>query len=1142
MYDVHAAKAISYWNSLLMSKSESELEFDDQQPTRHAESTGGSSQPTAGGVSFAKSDWIGPYKLLQPIGEGGMGEVWMAEQQKPVRRRVALKLIRGDIGTKETVGRFEAERQALAMMDHQNIAKVFDAGTTPNGNPYFVMELVKGIPLTKYCDNNKLDINQRLELMVPVCKAIQHAHLKGIIHRDIKPSNVLVTLYDGKPVPKVIDFGLAKALDHQQKLTDKTMFTEYGKVVGTLQYMSPEQAEMNALDVDTRTDIYSIGVMLYELLTGCTPVDKETLHQNALFRVLEIIREEEPQLPSSCLSSNGDSISDVSLQRKLQPQKLQQLLQGELDWIVMKAMEKDRTRRYETPNDLAADVVRYLNNETVLARPATTGYKLQKFIKKNRGWVTAAVSILSLMIVGSIGTGWFALKAESARKKAVAENVRANQLAEEAANAAEKAFAAEKLAQSSEAEAIDAKNDAMLAAKRSADVLKVVTDSFDSANPFSGANADVTARDVLLNAKDILEESELDDIGKATLWGKLTQLFVNLGDYKVAIETAEKHLELRKSFNQPDDPEILQIRNWLGNATAKSGQLDRAILIYESLIEDIQQSNKPNNKTLFLAMNNLGIAYGQAQRYTDAIDILRTVTAAREATLGTDHTDTALSMGTLGMTLSKAGRSEEAFVMLKAAHVKMKADLGEDHPTTLAALSSFGSGYHRAGQWSKAGEVYKRLLPMQKKKLGDDHPKTLGTMNNLALIYSELGILKKALALFDQTLEVQKSRIGLEHRETQITVDNISLVLHRLVFEIKDKMATVEFDDAVDLLNRLSDYESDYPDIVEPRWILQNLQTAQLANQNYLEADNTIRQWVDQINDELESEKNLGQRAVLRKELAWAMTANGANLLGRGKFAYAEDCANDAMQIPENDDVNRARCESILAICLAKQERFESAESKALASFELLEQDFKSLSEHYRWCVPESARRVKRVYELWDLARETVGASKEDEVAQWQEEAETLSALLKKSSESAITASKAGQVNVAIWNKIAKPIAGDSPPLTEGELAQIREVCRRFPMANYMNSLGVAEYRMGNFQDAILAANKSRVALPEQIRLPNEYPVDLGVLAASHFQLGNLKLARKFHKQMNENVQHMQYQSDADCLSFVKEVNELIAE
>jgi serine/threonine protein kinase/tetratricopeptide (TPR) repeat protein len=350
---------------------------------------------------------IGPYKLLQQIGEGGMGTVFMAEQTQPVQRKVALKIIKPGMDSRQVIARFEAERQALALMDHPHIAKVLDAGTTTSSRPYFVMELVKGVPLTRYCDEHHLTPKQRLELFLPVCQAVQHAHHKGIIHRDLKPSNVMVAEYDDKPVAKVIDFGVAKATG--PKLTERTMFTELGQVVGTLEYMSPEQAKLNALDIDTRSDIYALGVLLYELLTGSTPFEKKRLHEAAFDEMLRIIREEEPPTPSTRLSTT-DELPSIAANRGLEPKKLSGLVRGELDWIVMKCLEKDRNRRYESANGLAHDIERYLHDEPVQACPPSASYRLRKFVRRNkRGLALAAVlSVAALVAVGAItaSIGW----------------------------------------------------------------------------------------------------------------------------------------------------------------------------------------------------------------------------------------------------------------------------------------------------------------------------------------------------------------------------------------------------------------------------------------------------------------------------------------------------------------------------------------------------------------------------------------------------------------------------------------------------------------------------------------------------------------------------------------------------------------
>jgi serine/threonine protein kinase/tetratricopeptide (TPR) repeat protein len=367
---------------------------------------------------------IGPYKLLQQIGEGGFGIVFMAEQTEPVRRRVAIKVIKPGMDTRQVIARFEAERQALAVMDHPNIARVLDAGATETGRPYFVMELVRGTPITQYCDENSLSIRDRLTLFASVCQAIQHAHTKGIIHRDIKPTNVLVTRQDGQAVVKVIDFGIAKAMG--QQLTEKTLFTNFAQMIGTPLYMSPEQAELSGTDIDTRSDIYSLGVLLYELLTGSTPVSKQQLKRAAFDEIRRIIREDEAQRPSNRISTS-EAAPSIAAQRHTEPAKLTKLVRGELDWIVMKAIEKDRNRRYETANGFAADLQRYLADEPVQACPPSAVYRFRKFARRNRGRLAAAAILAAALLVAFSGIGW-ALRDRQAREAEIARQQSERQL------------------------------------------------------------------------------------------------------------------------------------------------------------------------------------------------------------------------------------------------------------------------------------------------------------------------------------------------------------------------------------------------------------------------------------------------------------------------------------------------------------------------------------------------------------------------------------------------------------------------------------------------------------------------------------------------------------------------------------------
>jgi hypothetical protein len=427
-------------DALLKAEGEAEEFFNDalkfrnspfETPAEPAEKKPcGTSEAPDAEFSFAEGlgTRIGQYKLLQKIGEGGGGIVFMAEQDKPIRRRVALKVIKLGMDTKNVIARFEAERQALAMMDHPNIASVLDAAATETGRPYFVMELVRGVKITEYCDKNNLDNRQRLDLFIQVCHAIQHAHQKGIIHRDIKPSNILITLHDGVPVPKVIDFGIAKATQSELQLTDKTFFTAYEQIIGTPAYMSPEQAELSGLNIDTRSDIYSLGVLLYELLTGRTPFDAKKLLQHGVDAMRKTLREQEPQRPSTMVTTLQQTELTITAEhRHAEPPKLISQLRGDLDWIVMKALEKDRKRRYETANGLAMDIQRYLSNEPVAARPPSRFYRLQKLVRRNKIIFIAGGAVVIALLIGFGTSTWLFFREREARRNAVAAEEKAEQ-------------------------------------------------------------------------------------------------------------------------------------------------------------------------------------------------------------------------------------------------------------------------------------------------------------------------------------------------------------------------------------------------------------------------------------------------------------------------------------------------------------------------------------------------------------------------------------------------------------------------------------------------------------------------------------------------------------------------------------------
>ena len=522
-------------------------------------------------VDKVVSTIIGRYKVLEMIGQGGFGVVYVAEQKQPVKRRVALKIIKLGMDTRQVVARFEAERQALALMDHPNIAKVLDAGATESGRPYFVMELVRGVKLTDYCDQNKLSTKQRLELFIPVCQAIQHAHQKGIIHRDIKPSNILVTLHDGLPVPKVIDFGIAKAT--QQDLTDKTVYTQLQQFVGTPAYMSPEQAEMSGLDIDTRSDIYSLGVLLYELLTGRTPFDPKLLMSQGIDAMRKTIREEEPLRPSTKLAAlQAEELTTTAATRAAEAPKLISLLRGDLDWIVMKCLEKDRTRRYETANGLAADLKRHLNNELVTARPPSTAYRLQKTFRRNKLAFAAGAAVAVALILGILGTSFGLIRAESHRKQAEA----ARKLAEQRFQSASRF--------------VD-------------DVLEKIAPHFDGLIGATEAQK-ALAHSSLSFLQSLGGTNGTDDAFQA----EMAKLYVNLanvlgnpfaanivGEYSNALQFATLGLNMEEQLQKkhPHDPQLLRelalTRGDVGTILGAMGRSDEALVKNQQSLQLFQQ-------------------------------------------------------------------------------------------------------------------------------------------------------------------------------------------------------------------------------------------------------------------------------------------------------------------------------------------------------------------------------------------------------------------------------------------------------------------------------------------------------------------------------------------------------------------------
>jgi len=698
---------------------------------------------------------IGCYKLLKQLGEGGMGMVYLAEQEQLIRRRVALKIIKPGMDSKRVLARFEAERQALALLDHPNIAQVYDAGTADSGRPFFVMEYVKGTPITEFCDRHTLSIEQRLRLFQQVCQAVHHAHQKGIIHRDIKPSNILVTSENDQVIPKIIDFGVAKAV--VQPLTERTLITEESQLLGTPEYMSPEQVEFANEDIDTRSDIYSLGVLLYELLTGVLPFDSEMLRTGGMENIRKVIRETDPRTPSTRLTRLGDKATEIAQNRKMEIHTLAKHLRNELEWIPLKAMRKERSERYKSASELSDDIDNFLKGAPLMAGPLTAGYRLKKFIRRHKALVGGVTAVLIVSIIGTIVSVSFALGQSRALAKA---ELIAHYLNHDVLNAFSRQRSREVTAH---------------------DILQIMS-----------ANLDTKFKDYPL-----VEASIRNSLGFAYNWG--------LNDYKIAEKHMERACHLRREHHGQESGGML---NTLGSIYNRLGKYREAEAVYDRVLAG-ERSRGREELDLTFGKCNLACVYYNQARYKEAEDLfLETWEIAEkgnkitwvqnyecdlaEVYLAQGREDDAerlymarisrekgkiqdvlLGKSGLGHLRTLQGRSEEANDLLMEACEKGRETYGEEHPHALGIIHNLAFLRREQGQYEQAETLFLEVLTNRRKRLDEDHPEILHVKNDLAVLYMKQDEYDKAEPLFLEAVDGRRLKLGAPHPHTQQSLNNL---------------------------------------------------------------------------------------------------------------------------------------------------------------------------------------------------------------------------------------------------------------------------------------------------------------------------------------------------------------------------------
>jgi serine/threonine protein kinase/Flp pilus assembly protein TadD len=700
---------------------------------------------------------IGPYVLLEKRGEGGMGIVYLAEQREPVRRRVAVKIIKHGHESDHVVARFEAERQALALMDHPAIAKIYDAGTTPQGRPYFVMEYVRGVPVTEYCDHETLSNRERIELFLQICEGVQHAHQKAVIHRDLKPSNVLISVQGDRPAVKIIDFGLAKAL--AEPLTERTLHTEFGALLGTPEYMSPEQAAMNRQDVDTRSDVYSLGVMLYKLLTGVLPFESKELREAGFDEIRRKICEQDPLRPSTRASLPGDRLDEAARRRRTDSHQLRRELKGDLDWITMRALEKDPGRRYASPADLAEDLRRYLRCEPVLARAPSARYRAWKFIRRHRLGVAAAGVMGLGLAAGTIGSTVGLVRARRAETAARTEAAVKGEVA---------------------------------------DFLKNL---FTVSDPARARGSSVTARELLDKAAATLDTRlSGDPETRAEMAAIMGEVYKNLGLFDSAEKLTRKALVLRRQRLGAEDPQTLELMALLGSIYDLQSRYRDEERIYAQVFEVQKRVLGPEHPDTVVSMMRLAGTNARLGRYADAERLYVQSLELQKQILGDEDWRTRTTTYNLGLLYMSQKRLPEAEALLVPSLETARRLDGENDPTTLLTMGSLGEVYQAEGRLAEAERLYRQAIEIGTRVWGPEHDHLLLLRTRLGLLYQDLGRFADAEKIDLQNLEVQRRVLGPEHTNVLWSMNNLAFVyqsegrlkeaerLHKQTLEIRSRV------------------------------------------------------------------------------------------------------------------------------------------------------------------------------------------------------------------------------------------------------------------------------------------------------------------------------------------------------------------